>query len=65
MSKYEPRRLGERLLDACISMAIGAAAVYAAVWLIQQVWVWLASGVVLVAAAWMGWRVWSWRQHRW
>ena len=59
---YSPKRLGERLLDVCIAVALGAAALYGAVWLLQQVWPWLV-GIGLVLGA--GWAVWSWRQRRW
>lgn len=52
-----PKRLGERLFDACVAVAIMALLLYAAVWLLQQVWMWL-LGAALVAGGW-----WLWRQH--
>jgi hypothetical protein len=52
--------LGERALDACIAVAIGATALYTAVWLIQQVWVWLV-GIGLVAGL-VAALVWRWRR---
>jgi hypothetical protein len=57
VSKYEPARLGERLLDACIGLVLAAFALYAAVWLVQQVWMWLVGAglVVLAGLLTLGW----------
>lgn len=56
-SDYGPKRLGERLLDACVAVAVMALLLYCAVWLLQQIWVWL-LGMALVAGGW-----WLWRRH--
>lgn len=60
MFKYEPARVAERLLDACIGICLGATALYGAVWLLQQIWPWIVGiGAVLSVAVvwiWWGWR---------
>jgi hypothetical protein len=60
MSKYEPTRIGERFLDGCIGVCLGAVALYGAVWLLIQIWLWLA-GIALVVGA-VGVARWWWRR---
>jgi hypothetical protein len=65
MSKYDPSRLGarltERLLDACIGLCLAATALYCAVWLIAQIWLWLVGTLVVVGIGW----AWLWWHRRW
>lgn len=65
MSKYEPARLTERLVDACVGacIAVGMAvsALYVTVWLLAQIWLWV-LGLGIVAGA---CRLWWLRRQRW
>lgn len=39
MSNYDPRSLVDRIVGVCLSLLVGAVAVYIAVRLLQAVWV--------------------------
>ncbi|MDX2974384.1 hypothetical protein [Kribbella solani] len=61
----DPQRWLDRLVGTCVSLLMGALALYGAVWLLRQVWTVLlviaaAIGVVVAALAW-----WRHRQSRW
>lgn len=65
MAPLERRRLGDRLLDVCFSVLIGALALYGAVWLLRAVWpelvmVAVVGGCVIGLVAW-----WRGRYARW
>lgn len=34
----EPQRLADRLVEACVTVLIGALALYGAVWLLRAIW---------------------------
>jgi len=57
----EPQRWLDRLVGACISVLIGALALYGAVWLLRAMWPQL-TVVALTAAVIVG--VFSWWQGR-
>lgn len=59
--KYEPRRVGEQLLDTCIGFLLAATALYCAVWVLVQIWPWV-LGICLVGG--IGW-VWLWWHRLW
>jgi hypothetical protein len=61
MSKYEPARLSERLFDACIAASMAASALFIAVWLLAQIWLWLVGTGILLGLG----RLWWIRQRRW
>lgn len=54
----ELERTSTRLVDACIALLLAAMALYGAVLLIQEVWVWLCAGLgVVVVVAGIVWLV--------
>ncbi|MDO9381067.1 MAG: hypothetical protein Q7T56_19655 [Nocardioidaceae bacterium] len=57
----DPERLSGRLVDACIGILVGAAALYFAVWLLKLIWVWLAGAAVLASLLWLC----IWWRSRW
>lgn len=61
----EPQRWLDRLVSACLSVFIGALALYGAVWLLSQVWTELLVIVVVVLAAAAAVAGWRFRQSRW
>lgn len=65
MSKYEPNQLGSRLFDACVSICAAATALYVAVWLVAQVWLWLVGITALVGGVAIARRLTERRTDRW
>jgi Flp pilus assembly protein TadB len=60
----EPQRWLDRLVSACVSIFVGALALYWAVWLLSLVWMQLLVIVVVVATATVAVAVWRFRQSR-
>lgn len=64
MSSSEKTILG-RFLSACAMLAFAAFLLWLAVWLIQQIWVWLLIAIVLAGAITMTVIVVRFRRDRW
>ena len=50
MNLSEPERTGSRWLDVCVSVLLGAMALYGAVLIVQAIWVWLCIGMAVIAS---------------
>lgn len=61
----EPQRWLDRLVSACVSLFVGALALYGAVWLLCQIWTALVAVTVVLAIATVTITVWRWRHSRW
>jgi heme/copper-type cytochrome/quinol oxidase subunit 2 len=61
----EPQRWLDRLVSACVSVFMGALALYGAVWLLSLVWTQLLVIIVVVVVATVAIAVWRFRQSRW
>lgn len=57
----ELERTGSRLVSLCLGVFIGAMALYGAVLIIQEIWVWLCGMAAVAGAAWLLWA----RFRRW
>lgn len=57
----EPGRTGSRFVSLCASVFIGAMALYGAVLIIQEIWVWLCGMAAVAGVAWLLWA----RFRRW
>ena len=62
MSKYEPERVGSRLLDGCVAVLLGSMALYGAVQIIQAIWLPLCLLFAVVGCVWLAVMFW---QRRW
>jgi len=60
----QPARWVDRLVGACVSLFVGAVALYGAIYLVTAVWVQVAIGAAVLALSMLGWVVWQ-RQWRW
>jgi hypothetical protein len=61
----EPERLLDRLVGACVTVLIGALALYGAVWLLRAIWPDLVIVAIITASIW-GLIVWLKNYHsRW
>jgi len=59
------KSLAARLLTFAIAVLLGAVLLAIAVWLLQQIWVWLLVGTLIVFLVWIGILVIRWRRDRW
>ncbi len=61
----EPERTGNRFLDVCVALLLGAMALYGAVQIIQAIWVWLCILVAIVGTAALTWKLLYTRYRGW
>lgn len=61
----EPERTGSRLVDICVGLLIASMALYAAVAIIQSIWLWLCGIALLAGVGALIWRVFSAKYRGW
>jgi predicted tellurium resistance membrane protein TerC len=59
------KSLTARLVGFAAAVLLVAVLLTLAVWLIQQIWVWLLAGTLIVVLIWIGILVVRWRRDRW
>ena len=61
----EPARLGNRLLDFCLTILLAAMVLWGAVAVLRAIWAWLCVGLAVMGVlALSGWIIWR-RFRRW
>ena len=64
MSEQSPRSLLDRLIGACLSVLVGAVALWCAVQVVQSVLPFVLIAVGVVALIWAGWTVYRFLRDR-
>lgn len=54
-----------RIVGASALLLFAALMIWSAVWLIQQIWVWLVAGFAAVMIVWLVVVIVRWRRNRW
>ncbi|WP_285728217.1 hypothetical protein [Psychromicrobium xiongbiense] len=55
MSEQSPKSLFDRLIGLCLSLLVGAVALWCAVQVVQSILPFIIIGVGLIALVWAGW----------
>jgi hypothetical protein len=59
------KSLLRRIVGASALLLFAAVMIWTVVWLIQQIWLWLAVGIAAVAIVWLAVIIVRWRRSRW
>ncbi|WP_454163007.1 hypothetical protein [Gordonia iterans] len=61
----EPDRTGSRFIDFCVGLLVASMALYAAVAIIESIWIWLCGIALLVGVGFLIWRAFASKYRGW